>query len=136
QKYVDRRADAIAIGYSGEAIAGIGASIGTEIEYIRAKDDSPARIRVNDLEGQVGRLSIGAGTRAFVRCEYGDPDTIARATVRNGGELGLLVASAGLFKGFVEGEDVAPVKGWTAALGVGGGLGIPILSDAGVFHVH
>lgn len=134
QKYVDSKADAVGIGYSGEAVAGYGKVIGAEIVYVRAKGDTPARIRVNDLEGEVGRISIGAGTRAFVRCAYGDPEAIVHASSRTGGELGLLVASAGLFEAKAEGHE-KPVKGWTAGLGVGGGLGIPLVSDAGWFRI-
>jgi hypothetical protein len=132
---VDAKADAISIGYLGELGAGLMVAKGTEVLYIRAKDDQPARMRVSHVSGAFGRIQAGGGARAYFRCMYGDANAIAKTTERNGAEVGLVVASVGFFRGEApDGQGV--VRGWTGALGAGAGVGIPLLSDSAAFRLN
>lgn len=137
RRFLDAKADAIAIGYLGEGGAGLVGAIGAEILYVREQGDRPARLRVSRVTGQLARLNIGAATRAYFRCLYGDADAIASATERKGGEVGagvLISASVGFFKSEIPGS-AKPVRGWMGSLGAGGGFGIPLLSDSALYQL-
>jgi hypothetical protein len=121
---VDAKADAIAIGYTGELEVGLGGTTGAEILYIRAKDGTPAQLRVHDLNGALAVSSVGAGIKAFVRCAYGDPATLAGAHGRTGVAFGALgIANTGFYT--VPGPDGAPPgHGYLAAVGITPGVGV------------
>lgn len=147
---VDRHADAISIGYLGEAGIGFLDAQGTELLYVRPKNGEPARLRVAEVEGLVARVNVGVVTKAFFRCIYGEPGDILKARKRLGTEVGASFASVQFFRAVQPREDrpeltreeldnyEAPTlaRGWTTTIGGGIGLGLPLVSDASAFRLE
>ncbi len=133
---IDRHSDAVVIGTLGEAGAGLFAGRGVELLYVRAQGDRPARLRVSSLTSGAARADASVNTRTFVHSIYGDADAIAGSTRRVGGEAGISMASVGAFRLKVP-KDVSASSpsGWSATLGVGVGVGIPILCKLNAFGV-
>jgi hypothetical protein len=135
---LDSKADAFAIGHSLDASIGFGVETGGEIVYIRATDTKPARLRVNELSGRSAILGVSGGKCAFVRCFYGDRDTIAMSNTRKELRVGALFAGVGFFS--VTADDIAnysrvlfkihhgTARGWTNSLGTWR-IGPPIISN-------
>ena len=129
---LDREAAAVAIGYLSKSGIGVAEVSGTEIFYLRPDGPVRAQIRVNSMSGRVARLAMGASTGAYLACFYGPRDALSRPIHRRGGDVGVLVASIGFFRGTSAGDRSA--NGWMVGVSAGLTLGIPILSDLVAFE--
>lgn len=132
---LDREANAVVVGYLGEAGVGVQAVRGVEIRYVRGGEDHPPLLRVSRIEGRGARLSAGAATSGYAGCLYGQPEVISSSVSRRGADVGVAVAGFSFFSATLPGAQVS-AGGWWLSLNAGLTLGVPILSDLGAFELE
>lgn len=132
---LDREADAVIIGYLGEAGAGLQTVRGIEIRYVKKSAEDEALLRVSRIEGRGARLAVGAATSGYAGCMYGLSEIVASSVTRRGADVGVAVAGFGFFSASVQGAR-ASAGGWWLSLNAGLNIGVPILSDVGAFELE
>ncbi len=131
EKQADTKADAVAIGSLSAVGAGIAGVTGVELHWVR----TTRALRVSTTSGRTARLAVGARTGAYVACLYGARETLEHAAVRRGADVGVIVASIGLFRAS---NPIATgaAGGWWVGIDLGVDIGVPILSDLTAFELE
>lgn len=123
---LDPEADAVAVGLQGETTAGVTASSGYELVYLREQ----GQLRLNRVVGTGARLGVGGSLRAYTTNAYGSGEALGGSASRSSLEVGAVVANLSFNRGHAGEEEGS--RSFSTVFAVGLTASLPFLDGQAV----